>query len=147
MREFDAPRHLVFRAFTEPALIKRWWSGRRATVASIERDLRVGGSYRLVVRAKQGMEEGFDPAFAEVAFRGTFKELVPPERRVYTEAFEAQPAEETLVTATFDEHDDRTTLRLTIGFATTTRDLMAEQMEDGMQESYDVLDELLAEVD
>src|SRR5215510_3738582 len=112
VREFDAPRHLVFRAYTEPELIERWWAGRRATVTSVESDLRVGGSYRYAARAKEGQEEGFEASLLEVAFRGTFKEVVENERLVYTEIFEAQPEEEILTTVTFEENEGRTTLRM-----------------------------------
>jgi len=142
VREFDAPRHLVFRAYTEPELIKRWWAGRRATVTSVESDLRVGGNYRYAARAREGLEEGF-----EVAFRGTFKEVVTNERLVYTEIFEAQPQEEVLTTVTFDEQDGRTTLRMLIEMGSTeTRDLMAGQMEDGVQEGFDIIDEIVREL-
>jgi len=147
VREFDAPRHLVFRAYTEPELIKRWWAGRRATVTAVESDLRVGGSYRYAARANEGSEQDFEAAFLEVAFRGTFKEVVPNERLVYTEVFEAQPQEEMLTTVTFEEHDGRTTLRMLIEMGSTeTRDLMAGQMEDGVQEGFDLIDEIVHEL-
>jgi uncharacterized protein YndB with AHSA1/START domain len=147
VREFDAPRHLVFRAYTEPELIKRWWAGRRATVTSVESDLRVGGSYRYAASAKEDFEEDFEVAFLEVAFRGTFKEVVANERLVYTEIFEAQPQEEALTTVTFEENDGRTTLRMLIEMGSTeTRDLMAGQMEDGVQEGFDIIDEIVREL-
>jgi len=148
VREFEAPRHLVFRAYTEPELIKRWWAGRRATVTSVESDLRVGGSYRYAARANEDFEEDFEAGLREVAFRGTFKEVVENERLVYTEIFEAQPQEEILTTVTFEEHDGRTTLRMLIEMGSTeTRDLMAGQMEDGVQEGFDVIDEIVRELD
>lgn len=147
VREFDAPRHLVYRAYTEPDLIRRWWAGRRATVTAVEADLRVGGSYRYAARAKEGAEQSFEDAFLEVAFRGTFKEVVANERLVYTEVFEAQPQEEMLTTVTFEENDGRTTLRMLIEMGSTeTRDLMAGQMEDGVQEGFDILDEIVREL-
>ena len=147
VREFDAPRHLVFRAYTEPELIKRWWAGRRATVTSVESDLRVGGYYRYAARAKEGFEEDFEVALREVAFRGTFKEVVANERLVYTEIFEAQPQEEVLTTVTFEEKDGRTTLRMMIEMGSTeARDLMAGQMEDGVQEGFDIIDEIVREL-
>jgi uncharacterized protein YndB with AHSA1/START domain len=139
VREFDAPRHLVYRAYTEPELIKRWWAGRRGTVTSVESDLRVGGNYRYAMSA----EEGF-----EVAFRGTFKEVVPDERIVHTEIFEAQPQEEALTTVTFEERDGRTTLRMLIEMGSTeTRDMMAGQMEVGVQEGFDIIEEIVRELD
>jgi uncharacterized protein YndB with AHSA1/START domain len=147
VREFDAPRHLVYRAYTEPDLIRRWWAGRRATVTAVESDLRVGGSYRYAARVKEGFEEGFDAAFQEVAFRGTFKEVVANERLVYTEVFEAQPQEELLTTVTFEENDGRTTLRMLIEMGSTeARDLMAGQMEDGVQEGFDIIAEIVGEL-
>ena len=147
VREFDAPKHLVFRAYTDPDLIRRWWGGGRATVTAVESDLRVGGSYRYAASAKEDFEEGFEVAFLEVAFRGTFKEVVANERLVYTEIFEAQPQEEALTTVTFDEQDGRTTLRMLIEMGSTeTRDLMAGQMEDGVQEGFDIIDEIVREL-
>ncbi|HUC01186.1 MAG TPA: SRPBCC family protein [Solirubrobacterales bacterium] len=147
VREFDAPKHVVYRAYTEPDLIRRWWAGRRATVTSVESDLRVGGSYRYAASASEGFEEDFEAAFREVAFRGTFKEVVANERLVYTEIFEAQPQEELLTTVTFEEQDGRTTLRMLIEMGSTeARDLMAGQMEDGVQEGFDVIDEIVREL-
>jgi len=147
VREFDAPRHLVFRAYTEPELIKRWWAGRRATVTVAEVDLRVGGNYRYAARAKEGFEEGFEAALREVAFRGTFKEVVANERLVYTEIYEGQPDEEALTTVTFEESDGRTVLRMLVEMGSPeTRDLMASQMEVGVQEGFDVIDEIVAEL-
>lgn len=138
VREFDAPRHLVYRAYTEPKMIERWWAGRRGKVTSVESDLRVGGSYRYAMSA----EEGF-----EVAFRGVYKEVVPNERLVHTEIFEAQPQEEALTTITFEENDGRTTLRMLIEMGSTeTRDLMAGQMEVGVQEGLDIIEEIVAEL-
>src|SRR5437879_1451205 len=78
-REFDAPKHLVFKAYTTPELIKRWWSGNRGKVTSAEVDLRVGGKWRYVMTANEGFE---------VAFHGEFKEIVPNERIVSTEVYE-----------------------------------------------------------
>ena len=78
-REFDAPKHLVYRAYTEPELIERWWSGERGEVTSVDVDLRVGGTWRYVMRANEGFE---------VAFHGEFREIVPNERLVTTEVYE-----------------------------------------------------------
>lgn len=147
VREFEAPRHLVYRAFTEPDLIRRWWAGRRASVTAVESDLRVGGSYRYAAQANEGSEGEFEDAFLEVAFRGTFREVVANERLVYTEVFEAQPQEELLTTVTFEERDGRTTLRMLVEMGSTeARDLMAGQMEDGVQEGFDVIDEIVREL-
>src|SRR6202171_5186668 len=93
-REFDAPRHLVYRAWTTPELIKRWWSGDRGEVTSADVDLRVGGTWRYVMTANGGFE---------VAFHGEFRELVTNERIVSTEVFEGMPDAEALTTNTFTE--------------------------------------------
>ena len=97
-REFDAPRHLVYRATTDPELVKRWWSGHRGEVTSAEIDLRVGGRWRYVMVANAGFE---------VAFHGTYREIVPDERIVSTELFEGAPGatedDATVNTVTFDE--------------------------------------------
>src|SRR5205814_6278026 len=78
-REFDAPKRLVYKAWTTPELIKRWWSAKRGTVTSADVDLRVGGKRRWVMMTARGFE---------VAFHGQYREIVPNERLVYTEAFE-----------------------------------------------------------
>src|SRR5688500_5380038 len=84
-REFDAPKHLVYRAWTTPELIERWWSGKRGEVTSVEVDLRVGGTWRYVMKANEGFE---------VAFHGEFREIVPNERIVATEVYEGAPEAE-----------------------------------------------------
>jgi uncharacterized protein YndB with AHSA1/START domain len=142
VREFDAPKHLVFRAYTEPDLIRRWWAGRKGTMTVAEIDLRVGGEYRYAMNA-EGPEGGF-----EVAFHGTFQEVVPNERIVHTEVYEGAPEEEALTTVTFEDHDGRTVLRMLIDMPSTeTRDLMAEQMEVGVQEGFDLIEEIARELD
>jgi len=93
-REFDAPRHLVYQAYTTPELIKRWWSGDRGEVTSVEVDLRVGGVWRYVMTANGGFEVGF---------HGTFREIVPNERIVSSEIYEGMPDAEAVDTATFTE--------------------------------------------
>lgn len=75
-REFDAPRDLVFRAWTTPDLIARWWAGDRGQVTSVEVDLRPGGTWRYVMTANGGFE---------VAFHGEYREVVAGERIVTTE--------------------------------------------------------------
>ena len=69
-REFDAPARLVYRAWTEPELVRRWWSGDRGEVTSVDIDLRVGGTWRFVMTANAGFE---------VAFHGEYREIVPAE--------------------------------------------------------------------
>ena len=81
-REFDAPRHLVYRAWTEPELVARWWHAKRGKVTVVEIDLRVGGTWRYVMAADGGMEVGF---------HGEYREIVPEERIVSTEIYEGLP--------------------------------------------------------
>ena len=81
-REFDAPRHLVYRAYTEPELVRRWWPGKRGEMSTAEIDLRVGGAWRYAMIAEGGFE---------VAFHGEFREIVPSERIVHTEVYEGAP--------------------------------------------------------
>ena len=81
-REFDAPKHLVYRAWTTPELVKRWWSGQNGEVTLAEIDLRVGGAWRYAMLASGGLE---------VAFHGEYREIVPNQRIVYTEVFEGTP--------------------------------------------------------
>ena len=135
-RDFDAPRRLVWKAHTTPELIERWWSGDRGTVTSVENDLRVGGRWRYVMVANEGFE---------VAFNGEFREVVPEERIVCTEAYEGAPdVEPALCTYTFTERDGRTTLTVLGDYGTQeVRDtVLATGMEDGMQESYDHLEQV-----
>jgi uncharacterized protein YndB with AHSA1/START domain len=134
-RDFNAPRHLVYRAWTTPELVKRWWSGRRGEVTSIEIDLRVGGRWRYVMTAN----EGFD-----VAFHGDYREIVPDERIVSTEVYEGMPGAEALDTITFTEVDGRTTVEILVEHdSKESRDAHIESgMEDGMQEAMDLLEEV-----
>jgi uncharacterized protein YndB with AHSA1/START domain len=140
-REFDAPRHLVYRAWTTPELVKRWWSGRRGAMQAAEIDLRVGGRWRYVMVADGGHE---------VAFHGEYKEIVPDERIVTTEVYEMPGGEDApepdapLNVVTFAEADSRTTLELLVRCPTKElRDMILESgMETGMQEQMDALEEL-----
>jgi uncharacterized protein YndB with AHSA1/START domain len=136
-REFNAPRHLVYRAYTTPELVRRWWAGRRGTVTSAEIDLRVGGAWRYVMTTAEGGHE--------VAFHGEFKDIVPDERLVNTEVFEGAPPEagSSLVTVTFeDAGPGRTTMRMRSAYdSLEVRDVvLATGMEDGAQESLDGLE-------
>jgi uncharacterized protein YndB with AHSA1/START domain len=137
-RGFDAPRHLVYRAWTEPDLVRRWWAGRRGEVTSAEIDLRVGGAWRYVMNAHDGHE---------VAFHGEFREIVPDERIVSTEVYEGAPEGEPAVNLiTFTEAGDRTTLSILMQLESQeVRDIIiATGMETGMQESMDLLEEVAA---
>src|SRR4249919_3577463 len=81
-REFDAPKHLVYKAWTTPELVKRWWHAKRGEVTVVEIDLRVGGKWRYVMVADDGFEVGF---------HGEYREVVANERIVSTEVYEGLP--------------------------------------------------------
>jgi uncharacterized protein YndB with AHSA1/START domain len=134
-REFDAPRHLVYKAWTTPELIKRWWSGDRGTATLAEVDLRVGGTWRYVMTANEEFE---------VAFHGQYREIVPNERIVATEVFEGMPEGETLTTNTFSEKDGRTMLSILVEHSNQSwRDAHVNSgMEGGMQESMNHLEQV-----
>ena len=135
-REFDAQRHLVYKAYTTPELVKRWWSGERGEVTSVEIDLRVGGIWRYVMVATGGFE---------VAFHGEYRELVPNERIVTTEVFEGMPDAEAVDTVAFTEVDGRTTLTVLVQHTSMEdRDAHINSgMEDGMQEAMDALERVV----
>ena len=140
-REFAAPPDLVFKAWTTPELVRRWWAGKRGEMTLVEIDLRVGGTWRYVMVAGEGFE---------VAFHGEYREIVPDERLVSTETYEGLPegvSEEdgtTLNTATFTETDGRTTVTLLIQAPNkTSRDAIIDSgMEGGLQDALDLLEEV-----
>jgi uncharacterized protein YndB with AHSA1/START domain len=138
-REFDAPKDLVWKAYTTPELIERWWAGKRGTVTSIEVDLRVGGSWRYVMTAGEGFE---------VAFHGEYREIVPNERLVSTEVYEGAPEGEALDTLTLTDVDGRTTMTILVEHSKPEhRDAHIESgMEGGMQEAMDLLEEVAIEL-
>lgn len=132
-REFDAPKDLVYRAWTEPGLVERWWGGDRGEVSVAEIDLRVGGAWRYVVVAEDG---------SEAAFRGEYREIVPNELIVSTEVYEGVPGAEALNTVTFTEEDGRTTLMVLVEHRSKeTRDAhLGSGMESGMREAMELLE-------
>jgi uncharacterized protein YndB with AHSA1/START domain len=137
-REFDAPKHLVYRAWTTPELIRQWWAGHRGEVTVVEIDLRVGGRWRYVLIANAGQEVGFN---------GEFREIVPDERIVSTEVYEAMPDGDPVVnTVTFSEADGRTTLKLLVQAPSKeVRDAIVNSgMEVGLQEQMDIIDGIVA---
>ena len=134
-REFDAPARLVYRAWTEPELVRRWWSGDRGEVTSVDIDLRVGGPWRFVMTANAGFE---------VAFHGEYREIVPAERLVWTEVFEGVPDAEALATVTFTETGGLTTVQMLVQHTSQEhRDMHVNSgMEDGLQEALHQLEEV-----
>lgn len=134
-REFDAPKHLVYRAWTTPELVRRWWSARRGAVTVAEIDLRVGGRWRYVMVAEGGFEVGF---------HGEYREIVTDERIVSTEVYEGMPEGEALNTLTLAETDGRTTLTVLVQHTCKEhRDMHIDSgMEGGMQDAMDLLEEV-----
>lgn len=134
-RVFDAPRRLVFDAFSKPELLQRWFGPRGWSLVVCEVDFRVGGGFRFVLRGPDGREMGM---------RGVYRELVPPERSVHMESFDDYPGESE-VTGVFAEQGGKTTLTVTVAYASReVRDIVLKSgMEHGAAESYDRLAELL----
>jgi uncharacterized protein YndB with AHSA1/START domain len=135
-RVFDAPRQMVFDAFTKPELIKRWFGPRGWSLSQCEVDLKVGGKWRFVLRSPEGQEMGMS---------GVWRELQPYDRMVHTESFDDFPGE-SQVTTVLTEKDGKTTLQATVRYASKeVRDaVIASGMEHGAAESYDKLSEMFA---
>jgi uncharacterized protein YndB with AHSA1/START domain len=142
-RELAAPPQLVYRAWTTPELVRRWWSGRRGEMTLAEIDLRVGGAWRYVMIAQGGHE---------VAFHGEYREIVPNERIVATEVYEGPwPAEgePAVSTVTFTALDGARTLLeqlMRVGSREERDAILATGMEAGIHEQLDLLDELTREL-
>ena len=138
-RVFDAPRELVFKAYTDPELIPRWWGPRDLETIVDRMDFRVGGTWRYINRDKDGNE---------YAFNGEYREIDPPSRLVSTFEFEGMPGHVVLDTLTLDEQDGKTTLTTVSLFQSAEdRDGMIETgMEEGAGQSMDRLAELLNEM-
>ena len=134
-REFDAPKRLVWKAYTTPELVARWWAGERGKVTSAEIDLRVGGAWRSVMSANEGFE---------VAFHGEYREVSAPDRLVNTEIYEGAPEGVGVVTTTFTESGGRTTMSQLCEYGDKAiRDMVIDSgMEGGMQESLDHLEQV-----
>ena len=135
-RIFDAPRDRVFAIYTDPALIPEWWGPRGTTTIVDQMDVRTGGSWRFITRGPDGSES---------AFRGSYREVTPPERIVQTFEWEPMAGHVSVETAVFEDLDDRTRVVTTSLFHTAEeRDgMLASGMEGGLNETYARLDELL----
>ena len=134
-RAFDAPRNLVFEAWTKPEHVRQWWGLRSSTMLVCEGDVRPGGSWRYVTREENG---------AEVPFTGVYQEITPPERLVYTEVYDVEPfnsGDPAVNTVTFTEEEGRTLVTITTVYPTReVRDfVLGTGMERGAAESYDQL--------
>ena len=136
-RQFDAPKHLVYKAWTTPELVRQWWHADRGSITVADIDLRVGGTWRYVMIAAGGFEVGF---------HGEFREIVPAERLVFTEVYEGGPDEAAVNTLTLTEEDGRTTLSILVQHSSQEfRDMhLNSGMEAGMQTALDLLEELAA---
>jgi uncharacterized protein YndB with AHSA1/START domain len=134
-RVVDAPRSLVFKAWTEPERIRQWWGPRGFTTLSCEMDLRPGGAWRTRSRSPEGTDHNE---------HGVFQEIVAPERLVFTQAWEdadGKPKHETLVTVTFTERNGTTTMTFhqAVFASVTSRDAHNE----GWSSAFDLLVEYL----
>jgi uncharacterized protein YndB with AHSA1/START domain/predicted SnoaL-like aldol condensation-catalyzing enzyme len=138
-RVFDAPVKLVWRAYTEPEFIPRWWGLRYLATRVDKMDLTPGGDWRFVSRAPDGSEYGF---------HGVFREIVPLERIVWTFEFEGLPGHVSVETVKFEEHEGKTKVTVTSLFEDKAdRDgMVASGMEKGATESTERLDELLRDI-
>ena len=137
-REFDAPRELVWKAWTTPALVRRWWHANRGEMTVCEIDLRVGGSWRYAMVTPDGFEVGF---------HGEYREIDPFDRLVSTEAYEGIPdpdANAAVDTLTLTEIGDRTLMTVLVEHPTKEgRDAHIESgMEEGMQDAFDLAEEV-----
>jgi uncharacterized protein YndB with AHSA1/START domain len=139
-RLFDAPRHLVFEAMSKPEHIRRWWGrlGEGYSVPVCEVDLRPGGAWRFVNRHPKG----------EAEFYGVYREIVPPERVVFTEIFAPYPDARSLVTAVLTEEGGKTRLTVTAEYPSLeVRDIVINTgMANGAAISYDRLEEVANEL-
>lgn len=135
-RVFDAPRELVFKTHTDPALIPKWWGPRGFTTTVDKMEVRPDGVWRFVQRGQDGKE---------YAFNGVYREVVPPERLVQTFEFEGMPGHVLLQTATFEDQGRKTKLTTTALFQSVEdRDGMLKTgMKEGATETLDRFAELL----
>ena len=140
-RYFNAPRELVFEAHTKPEHVRRWFGLRSSTLSECAIDLRVGGAYRFVIREADG---------SEMPIKGEYREITPPERLVYTEIFEQfeEFGGAPLVTLVLEDAGGRTKVTSTTQYdSKEIRDaVVGSGMEGGAAETYDRLEELLAEL-
>ena len=135
-RIFDAPRQLVFKAWTEPEHLVHWWGPKGFTLPICTMDFRLGGAYRFCMRSPEGTDHWL---------QGVYREIMEPERLVFTYAWEdaeGKPGHETLVTVTFAEHDGKT--KLTMHQAVFESIAVCNEHQSGWTASLDRLAEYLA---
>ena len=135
-RAFDAPRALIWEAWTDPKHVANWYGCSVMTLAVCEIDLRVGGAYRFVMRGPDGMD---------YPMSGVYREIAKPERLVYTERFNDDPNKESLITFTLEERAGRTTMRSTAVYssAAAVQAVLKMGMEQGAAQSLDRLEEIV----
>jgi len=139
-RVFDAPRELLFKALTDPALVPQWWGQRNSNLTVDKMEVRKGGIWRYVERDVEGNE---------YAFSGVYHAIVPGEQVISTFEFEPLPGHHVILeTMKLSDEDGKTRLSVTSVFQSVEdRDGMLQSgMEGGMNESYDRLDELIAQL-
>jgi uncharacterized protein YndB with AHSA1/START domain len=136
VRAFDAPRDLVFEAHSKCEHLTNWWGRTGSTLSTCELEFRPGGTWRFVERQQNGEEYGF---------RGAFREIVRPERIIWTFEFDGMPGKVSVDTLTFSERAGKTVLTATSRFGSKEdRDGMAaSRMEEGANETWDRLAEYL----
>ena len=137
-REFDAPRDLVFEAHTSGEHMSKWWGPRQYEIDVAEYDFREGGKWRMVHRGPDG----------EHAFRGEFREIVPPEKIVWTFEYEGWPGQIAVETMTLTEEGGKTILTaVSDSGSKETRDAFIESgMESGARETYERLEEYVQQL-
>lgn len=135
-RSFRAPRARVFAAYTDPDLVPQWWGPRRLTTTVDKMHVKPGGAWRFVQHDSTG---------GEYAFNGVYREVVSPERLVYTFEYEGMPGRVILETVTLEENDGQTKVTDAVAFQTVEdRDgMLASGMEEGVTESMDRFAELV----
>jgi uncharacterized protein YndB with AHSA1/START domain len=135
VRTFDAEPHLVYRAFTTPELVGRWWPAGLDGVTSIDIDLRVGGAWRYALVTSDG---------TQFALHGEYREIVPCERLVFTEVWDDLPAAEALVTVTLTAADGKTTVARLAQFRNVQdRDEHLQRMQFGLQAALDLFEQIV----
>jgi uncharacterized protein YndB with AHSA1/START domain len=136
VRDFDAPRELVFKAMTDPTLVPRWWGPNSVTTIVDQMEVKQGGIWRYVQRDADGNE---------YAFYGVYHQIAAPERLVYTFEFEGMPGHVLLETITFEDHSGKTRITDSSVFQSVVdRDGMLQSgMEGGAAESWDRLEDVL----
>src|SRR5437870_2563259 len=136
---FDAPRELVWKAWTNPKLIPRWWGPRKYTTVVEKMDVRPGGTWRFVQRDAEGNEYGF---------HGEYREVVPFERIVETFEFEGMPGHVLTESAVFEDIGGKTKVTQKSVFETVEdlEGMLASGMEEGARETMERFTELVAEM-